>query len=277
MIIEIKTPNNLAQIFKPLRIEPGKAYDFTISKTKSSTLPKPYSGCNSNRALFSSPVFDEMMKRQIEYDQLLCVSALTQYKIVKQFGCYNAFMTPLFSSSSYEICMNRSIFNESIGITNTLDEVRQMCPIDCDREILDTSIGIQTFPTISWYQAAVHYESSYFESLYGTPRPRYEDVKSNFVMLQVTFSHIAIQEMFEKPSVEWPTLLSNIGGQMGLFIGPSLLTLTEIFELIFVYIAIWYAQKRAMASRMEVVSHVDDDLDKNANKNVELTCISELK
>lgn len=260
--MEIKNPDNYSQISnrQTLKIQPGKTYDISISKTKSSILPKPYSNCNSYPSTFSSPVVDEMNRLGIAYDQQLCVKAAMQYLIVNKFGCYNALYFPFFNN--YAPCLNRSIYDQFNRVSNFQNAslFEQMCPIDCDRVFFEYSISFQSFPTHQWYQTLLFYDDDYLKGLFGPAKPDFAAVESSFSSIVISFGQIAVKEMSEQPSVEFAGLLSNIGGTLGLFIGPSLLSFTEIFELLFITFSIWWSRKRTrQANEANIECDVNED------------------
>lgn len=203
----------------------------------------------------------------IEYDQRLCLDGLIQYKMVKKFGCYMITYAPWFNT--YEPCKNRSVVDASASnITIEMQELIDMCPIDCYREKYDFSVASETAPTLIWYKGLLLEVPEYFKTLFGNSTPDFEDVKSSYAAIEIAFDRIAVEEIEEKPMILFPALLSNIGGNLGLFFGLSVLTFTEIFELVFVFIAIWWSHRQmsrvncanVIASAMQ--NHVSVQLDK---------------
>lgn len=247
MIVEIKDSNRTKNVNQAIRAQPGKYNKIMISKKKSSTLAKPYSECNSQTELFSSPVFDEMKRLGFDYDQTQCLNAFFQYKIVKTYGCYSVMYAPWFvdSSSSLEPCMNKSIVSEIAQYMRVdANELSRMCPVDCDRERYDFSMGSQGFPSRSWYKGALSNSKDIIISLYGKANVSYETVKSSLAYVSIGFSRVAVEEISENPSVLLAGLMSNIGGALNLTFGPSVLTFTEVFELVFVFAVIGWTRKR---------------------------------
>ncbi|CAK8682609.1 unnamed protein product [Clavelina lepadiformis] len=58
-------------------------------------------------------------------------------------------------------------------------------------------------------------------------------VRNNFAKLNVFFEALNYETIEQKIAYEIPGLLGDIGGQMGLFIGASLLTILELFDYIY--------------------------------------------
>jgi hypothetical protein len=58
-------------------------------------------------------------------------------------------------------------------------------------------------------------------------------VKRNFAKLNVYFEALNYETVEQKKAYEVPGLLGDIGGQMGLFIGASILTILELFDYVY--------------------------------------------
>jgi hypothetical protein len=58
-----------------------------------------------------------------------------------------------------------------------------------------------------------------------------EEARKSFLMVNIYYKEIAYTYISESPKWNIVTLLSNFGGQLGLFIGMSLLSFLEFFDL----------------------------------------------
>jgi len=58
-------------------------------------------------------------------------------------------------------------------------------------------------------------------------------VKNNFLKLNIFFEALNYETIEQKVAYEVPGLFGDIGGQMGLFIGASILTILELFDYIY--------------------------------------------
>ena len=184
-----------------------------------------------------------MKRLAIDYDLTLCLLALYQYKIVMKTGCYNQQLAPIFSNA-YPPCQNRSLYPDFNNVNLTDSDLIEMCPLDCQRAFYQYTLGFDSFPSESWFKTALHYRRDYFERIFGRrDKLDYKAVKSSFAAVYIDFENIAIEEINEKPSVELVNLFSNLGGTLGLFIGPSLLTILETFELVFGFFFVWLSRR----------------------------------
>lgn len=219
---------------------------YELKKTQSFTEPQPYSKCDSMSAN-KNPLVDEMKRQGIEYDRENCLKFYFQNWTINNFNCYNLFYPRLLNDTSPP-CTKRGLFNPLVVIDEDLyDEASKNCPLDCDIVEFQHSYSYKKFPTRQWYDERLAYDRDYLERIFGNDKklPDYETIRSCFASVYIVFDMIAVEEITEKPRFEFADLLSNIGGNMGLFVGPSLLTFTEIFELLFMFIEAGWLRNRA--------------------------------
>ena len=78
-------------------------------------------------------------------------------------------------------------------------------------------------------------------------RPTFESMQDTLLMVNVYYDELFYTEIEDEPKLEIETLLSLIGGYMALFLGMSLLSLVEIFEIFFIlfdyYVLGWLRKK----------------------------------
>lgn len=119
-------------------------------------------------------------------------------------------------------------------VPNNLTDVRQCmntifsdncdCPAACNEEKLMTTVSSTQWPNPA--------SMSYYKSLIAnfTKRKNITDseVSQSVLSLKVFFDELGYDVVSELPANKWPQLLSNIGGQMGLWIGASVFSLFEV-------------------------------------------------
>ena len=57
------------------------------------------------------------------------------------------------------------------------------------------------------------------------------DVRENFVKLEIYFDDLSLEEIYEEKQLSVETFLSSIGGSLGLWVGLSIISLVEAFEV----------------------------------------------
>jgi len=70
-------------------------------------------------------------------------------------------------------------------------------------------------------------------TLYRTLPRTIDYVKENFVKINIFFKEMNYESIDQVPGYGFSSLLADIGGNMGLFIGASVLTVIELFDFVY--------------------------------------------
>lgn len=245
-------------------IESGKNTEILITKRVDTLQHYPYSQCTDLNS-FSSPVYDEMKKQDIVYDKLLCNIYSVQYEIIRKFKCYDMNLPKMFDN--IEPCRNRSQYERFFTeINSSVSLTLSNCPIDCELPYYQYQLSSSEFPTQNWLKLGQNFNRPYFERIFGrnifnkNATSLNKAVEASFASLSISFAQMGVIELNEQPTTLLVNLFSDIGGTMGLFVGPSLLTFTEVFDLIFTFVAIWLAKRKSTG---QVHIKQEDDKIKN--------------
>lgn len=78
-----------------------------------------------------------------------------------------------------------------------------------------------------------------------------ERIRKNVAALNVYFSSMNLHVYSEKAQMDFNSLLSNVGGQIGLFLGVSWLTFFELIDFVFLFgqVAVLYVKRRISRPR----------------------------
>ncbi len=238
-------------------LAPGLETYVGVSRTFISKAPTPYSDCISDlipfsdysktifdyfyqaksayfftdfvkvilNILFFLTAFDPGMK-EIKYDQELCIRYCYQDKLLKNCSCASL-VTTYMNVSRYCVtdiethCENA--FN-SVYVSSNPDEFcENVCRPECESQQFAYMLSQSKFPTQDYI------------NLHPGDKP--------LLRLIVNYKDSIYTEIIEAPAVTIELLLGNVGGQMDLFVGLSLLTFVEIFELIFEIIVSYFRIK----------------------------------
>ena len=138
-------------------------------------------------------------------------------------------------------CMNRTI----MVMSNNLTEASCHCPPACHETFYDFSYSAAKWPARDeLLSALVNVAQNFNMNPYSNKAlqkkykyfPPLNDVKleymwSDFVRLNVYMADSDGIKITESKDYEWFQLLSEVGGQLGLWVGISVITLFEVFEL----------------------------------------------
>lgn len=73
--------------------------------------------------------------------------------------------------------------------------------------------------------------------------PSDEDYKQNVLAVRIYFNDLSYTSVIETEKINFIDLAANYGGQLGLFLGVSIMTFVEIIELFFSSVNIWFTYK----------------------------------
>lgn len=108
-----------------------------------------------------------------------------------------------------------------------------LCPYECESISFDLSISYTQFHSQLYYQNTLKNNENLVDifGVNSTDEITYELFSSQVLAMFIYFNKIATTEISETPSVSIASLLANIGGTLGLFIGVSLLSFVEFVDL----------------------------------------------
>jgi hypothetical protein len=121
-----------------------------------------------------------------------------------------------------------------------MDECYLECPIQCS-SVDYTLIPTQAHYPSEWYAANLANDSQVRRILLNSmPKSERADakidtslVRSSFLMLNVYYDEMFYTLIDDAPALTMDQLIALIGGNLGLFLGISLMSLVESFELLF--------------------------------------------
>ena len=91
-------------------------------------------------------------------------------------------------------------------------------------------------------------KDAHLESLFANHTDFKTGYSTNLVNIVVYYDTLAYTRVTESPAISEVTLMSNIGGQIGLFLGMSLLGIVELIETtVYIVRSIYRINKKRLA------------------------------
>ncbi|RNA30566.1 amiloride-sensitive sodium channel subunit beta [Brachionus plicatilis] len=211
-----------------MMVQTGSETNLILNKVNMKKLSKPYSNCVvnlTNKNEIDSVHYRNTFNYIAEYRQNWCllncsINTTTEENIKK---CSSLNFTTEFEKKS---CINN--FEDEL---KHVEFCSSQCPIECDHSYFTMFNSVATFPTISYASYLLLDES--FRSKFPYENISMNQVKESVLSFNVYFNTDFNQMIEEVPELDGLSLLGNLGGQLGLFLGVSVLTFAEIFEIIF--------------------------------------------
>ena len=228
-----------------LQVQPGTQADIMVDRTFIQKLPHPYSDCFKNvESLGKTP--SDLLKRTIEYSKIYtqqyCLQLCYQDFLIEFCHCYDYQLPGFNTSEDIQPCPKfiDSLYNCQYLIKRLFYNGKndahclQECPKECDYIQYDTTVSYIDFPSedyLSLLKDHLPESKKYLDEA----RLEAKDISRESVLaVNVFYPSDSLTKITEEPKTTIiDTVMPNIGGHLGLFLGMSVLTFVEVIELIF--------------------------------------------
>ncbi|XP_059177452.1 amiloride-sensitive sodium channel subunit gamma-like [Physella acuta] len=228
---------------------PGFVTSIGIRRSETSLLPAPYGNCISQSNV-SNEIKNLYKNMGYDYTKDACLRTCLQIKIHDSCDCIETDVANII-----QVLNDRSVLdlapNETLQICNTthtecvtgVEEQFQKRLLGCEDICLPVceQIGyLTTVSTATW--PAKRYMENYIQFVNNsatannktynwTGEPR-QHALDNFLRLEIYYETLRYESFASSPTFDWNSLLGNIGGQLGLWLGFSVLTAIEVCQFI---------------------------------------------
>lgn len=207
----------------------------SVTKTITETMSKPYSNCEKTSQI-DTLLSREMAKLNFTYTRRNCITFCQQMLIIEKIGCADLRLPNILNATS---CTTPEQFQMLENISETglnLPSCFEYCPYECDSVYFSLGLSIAKFPSKSYYKQLIKgSRGRFFAQAFNVSsfaNVTFDMLSESVFSLFIYFDEITTTEISEAPTLEWFSLIAGIGGTMGLFIGVSLLSFVEFFELL---------------------------------------------
>ncbi|XP_046544942.1 acid-sensing ion channel 4-B-like [Haliotis rubra] len=216
---------------------PGFSTYVAMHKSEYVYLPDPYMAFDEMDCVdTNSPDFVNPLKYYSPYTYDHCFMECIQTKVFNLCGCVGPSDprstgpdVPICSLEKQDTCYSISI--REMGKNTTFEEECK-CSTQCTFETFSAQVSSSGYPADIW--AELLNNSTQSESS--------EYFRNNYLELRVFYDKMMVTSTKQHPQYTQATLFSNVGGQMGLCLGASILTVAEIWELL-VFIFLYFVDK----------------------------------
>jgi hypothetical protein len=212
----------------------------------------PYSECQINLNQSKSHLMKFFSENNLNYRLNDCIQLLTQDNINNKCNC-NDIYTPALTNLSYCItwkefdCARKNAYISAIPT----EKRNFLCPIECDSAEIESK-----------FSSSNSFSSLYIKKLrqHDTVISKYENITTitdeqiakAVVHFNIFYTSLEYTEIAEVPVYTIVSLISNIGGTIGLFLGLSVLSSIEIIEKLLKFIMYNKKSKTSPSSRSQL-------------------------
>ncbi len=217
-----------------------------VNRVITNKMGKPYSECLEGLTsdnTYAKKLFGYFNDLNVTYyDQQFCFTLCYQDKLINECGCCDI-NTPIIKNSKYcasdtEMkCMKNFDANFSKSDMNVICE--SACAEQCDSVEYKLDVSQATFPTLTYLKVLqTDYNNGDIFPQNVPDSELKEFGRENFLKIIVNYDNLYYTLIEESPSMTSEGLFANVGGNLGLFIGLSILSLIEIFELFVTFVVV---------------------------------------
>ena len=222
-----------------IRVSPGLDTFIGLSREFRVSLPRPYSNCESSN--FDSDLYRLIQQSSYDYSREFCFKQCTQMLLIRDCNCTFSIFSSLFDSIKCEsleriACAVNYYSNVYLEGNYLQDFCQPKCPLECNSTKFTYSLSFNELNVLSY----VDLIQSNFSFDFVKRQVDGQTAKSSIVSLNVYYDSLAYTVLAESPQMDVISLVANIGGNLGLFLGVSLFSLGEILTTLF---EIYYVRK----------------------------------
>ncbi|XP_012685770.1 acid-sensing ion channel 4-A [Clupea harengus] len=192
-------------------VSPGFQTFVSCQEQRLTYLPQPWGNCRST--------MDQMIPGYDTYSISACLLRCESMAVIKECNCRMVHMP-----GTADICTPNSVKCVDKALALLQKSSGDICPCEtpCNLTRYGKELSMVKIPS----RGSARYLSRKFDKTE-------EYIRDNFLVLDIFFEALNYETIEQKKAYDVAGLLGDIGGQMGLFIGASILTVLEILDYIY--------------------------------------------
>lgn len=212
----------------------GFQNNIAIKKYFEHKLPYPYSNCIKNvksKDAYNSRLYRAMFNElnMTLYRQKICLKLCLQDFIIKKCNCSDGSLPNIYQNVT--ICQNLETIKCMIDARDKYFSSGSVacdeCPLSCDSVFYSKYISYSRYPT-HYYLDYIRNNSKILEKF----NEYYNEgnFSKSTLIANIFYEDLDYSILEQVPAVSFGNLVSNIGGNLGFFIGVSVLSIFELVE-----------------------------------------------
>ncbi|KAL8599243.1 hypothetical protein ACOMHN_007959 [Nucella lapillus] len=176
------------------------------------------------------------LEYDVGYSAKACQVTCFQSEMYSRCGCcHRDFPCYLTSASGKSLNAQYCNYSAEQDVSNEFSKEQigcsDICQPSCKETSFTTEVSLGRWPSSST-------EQTYLEQMKNHPSTTGKTVdldyiRFNIARINIYFKQLNYEHLKTSPAYDWSRLLSDLGGQFGLWLGFSLLTALEIVQLTF--------------------------------------------
>jgi hypothetical protein len=194
----------------------GTETNIGLNKNQYNKIPYPYSECRTPDTLKDPSLYNALLSMNVTYRQKDCINLCYQTHVIKTCECHVIFYNNLNSTRycSTNVDFNCVDYKVSSSLNESLTTCPEKCPQECEYEKFTYSVTSTSYPSRYRFENSIK-TNQFFKGRNIT----YEEAKQNMLRINIYFDELRTTQVTEIESMTIPSLLSSLGGTLGLLLG----------------------------------------------------------
>ncbi|CAF0888993.1 unnamed protein product [Rotaria sordida] len=230
-----------------IELGPGRRYKLSYRKKKINLLSSPYTDCTNKISNPMKAMLSNYYPADYVYSQSNCYQICQQTYVYEQCGCVNPYLwyirwivlpgtdNIIFAPACYpsDDCFDK--VSKRLFASASLVEI--YCS-DCSQECSTNSFVLQTSSSMLYIDSKLDTIKNFVENSL-VPLPNNwsttwrQHIYENYLTINILRETSIVETHTQTSTLGFVDVISNIGGQTGLWIGISFLSIMELIEMIY--------------------------------------------
>ena len=217
-------------------ISPGEQTFIAVEREFQSMLSKPHSNCeiDSDSSFTSdSYLFNLIAHSNFDYSQQFCFTQCLQNKFIKKYNCTLYYFISLYNRSQCSPDVEALIFTSADSFDSKFisETCLPLCPLECNQTLYKTLISSNKLNAKSFYLSSIR-ENKNLTADFINRSIDANIARESIIYVNIFYERLSYTLTTESPQMDIVSLLSSIGGNLGLFLEVSLFTLCEFVQVV---------------------------------------------
>lgn len=205
-------------------IPPGYKSSIGITQTEIIRLPPPHADCG-DRGDGVDNLYTENFGT--EYTKQTCLKSCYQEIFQEKCGCVFSYY---YVPKGVNICgfQTANMTCMSDGCTSVLETCSSRCPSPCRDRQFEFTMSMSKWPSEQFKEQLIRRLGKMNSQFLDEDRK--EKSEDTLAKLEIYFKDLVYEQVEQQKAYETENLISDIGGQLGLWLGLSAITIGELIE-----------------------------------------------
>ncbi|OAF66483.1 hypothetical protein A3Q56_05775 [Intoshia linei] len=213
-------------------VSPGMATSIAVRKTSIKRAGSVYSPCTDIQAPnITRNIYEELYPTR--YNTPACLKTCYQKNVIDTCSCYYLQIPNYGSAFGYK---NVSGYECLAEITKLYDrnKLNCSCPSPCQETSFSSSISTALWPSTKYegsLKNILRGKKSVYDVIEEDKKNKDNQFQKNILKINIFYQEFNYETITEEPAYLFFSLISDVGGILGLYIGFSAMTIFEFMEL----------------------------------------------